>query len=295
MTTQSEAGVTLAAYVLTLNEEANIPGAIASIRQVTDNIVIVDSGSIDQTVERAQAAGVAVQVRPFDTFGQQRNFAMDRVVELFDPEWIVTIDADERLSSGLVEELRNLGRAASPVIVDAYMVPLAVRFEGRILRHGGLGRSRLLRVYRPNAGRYESRSVNEHFVLRPRAILGRLRHPIEHEDVASWERHIAKHNRYSTLEAAERVRQSDTDSHAVAVRDAVRARYLRRRWIRERVWNRMPAKPLLRFVQMYVVCGGFLDGRPGMDIAIFQAWQELCTESKFRELKRASAAPPNTT
>lgn len=282
MTDRIPANVRLAAYVLTLNEEAQIADAVTSLKQVTDHVVVIDSGSTDCTMEKAGRAGAEVQVRPFDSFGKQRNFAIDYVVERFHPEWILTIDADERLSPGLVIEIR--ATMVVPDSADAYMVPLAIRFEGRVLRHGGLSRSRLLRLYRPTAGCYESRSVNEHFALAPGRTLAVLRSPIEHNDVWSWERHIAKHNRYSTLEARERAAAVLGRRESMSAVQAFQAPYLRRRWLREQVWNRLPAKPLLRFAQMYLVSGGFLDGAPGFDIALFQAWQELCTERKFREI-----------
>lgn len=275
----------LAAYVLTLNEEMHIKHAVMSLKRVTDHVVVVDSGSTDATVDEAGQAGADVQVRPFDSFERQRNFAIDKVVEHFDPEWILTIDADERLSHGLVEEIRAKIVTSSGVgDPDAYLIPLSVRFEGQVLRFSGIARTRLLRLYRPKAGRYESRSVNEHFALNPGTRLGVLRSPIEHGDVTSWERHIAKHNRYSTLEARERAAAAVGRSESVSAAEALRAPYLRRRWLREQVWNRLPAKPFLRFVQMYLVSGGFLDGGPGFDLAVFQAWQELCTERKFREI-----------
>jgi len=282
--------VRLAAYVLTLDEEAHVTAAVTSLRQVTDHVLVVDSGSADATVEVAARAGAEVCVRPFDSFEKQRNFAVQSVVERFDPEWILTIDADERLSAGLAEEIAGAVVSPAGKAVDAYVMPRVVIFEGRRLRFGGVSRTRLLRLFRPAAGRYERRTVNEHFALDPGKRLGVLTSPIEHDDVTSWERHIAKHNGYSTLEARERACPSSTGQRPVTVAQALAAPYLRRRWLREQVWNRLPAKPFLRFVQMYVLSGGFLDGGPGFDIALFQAWQELCTEQKYREIRAQEKA-----
>jgi len=287
----SRGEVRLAAYVLTLNEEMHVPGAIASLRRLTDAILIIDSCSTDYTAARAQEAGAEVQTRQFDSFEKQRNFALDSLVERFAPDWILSIDADERLSNGLIEEIRlKIVESDGSNLADAYMLPLSVRFGGRALRHGGLSRSRLLRLYRPGSGRYESRSVNEHFALDEGRSLGELTFPIEHCDVVSWERHVAKHNHYSTLEAKERAAAAMGGCGSVSASQALRAPYLRRRWLREQVWNLLPAKPLLRFLQMYVFSCGFLDGGPGFDVALFQAWQEMCTERKFRELMAKDSA-----
>lgn len=283
--TEGPGQVRLAAYVLTLNEAGQIADAVASLTQLTDHILVVDSGSTDATVEVAQGAGAEVRARAFDSFSEQRTFALDCVVERFDPAWILTIDADERLSPELIDEIRDKIVAPSAgQDFDAYVMPRLVRFEGRLLRFGGFSGTRLLRLYRPTAGRYEMRSVNEHFALAPGKKLGTLKSPIEHSDVTSWERHIAKHNRYSTLEAQERAAAARGRRDAVTLGQALSTPYLRRRWLREQAWNRLPAKPLLRFVQMYVVSRGFLDGGPGFDMALFHAWQEMCTEQKFREL-----------
>lgn len=275
----------VAAYVLTLNEDAHVAATVASLRGVTERILVLDSNSSDGTAETARYAGAHVETHAFESFEKQRNFAVARVVELFNPAWILTIDADERLGRGLAEEIQSrVINSADEDLPDGYMVRLQVRFEGRLMHHGGLARSRLLRLFRPTAGRYESRSVNEHFAMYPGKRLGLLRSPIEHEDVSCWERHIAKHNRYSTLEARERMAASLNHSESVTAAAAFRMPYLRRRWLRERIWNRLPAKPALRFVQMYLFSAGFLDGRAGFDIALFQAWQELCTERKFSEM-----------
>lgn len=286
--------VRLAAYVLTLNEEGSVAHAVRSLRQVTDDIIVLDSGSSDRTADEATRAGAIVHVRAFDSFERQRNFAVHDVVGQFNPDWIVTIDADERISANLAREIGRTVLARDRWDVDAYTVPRILEFEGRILRHGGLGGTRLIRLYRPSAGRYENRPINEHFELAPGRRLGALKAPLEHGDVISWEHHIAKHNSYSTLEAIERAEAVFRRNRSVGLAKVFRVQHLRRRWIREHVWNRLPAKPFVRFIQMYVVSGGFLDGGPGFDVALFKAWQELCTERKFREIMRkARVAKPD--
>lgn len=275
-------GVPLAAYVLTLDEEAHIAEAVRSLRQVTDVVAVVDSFSADATVAEAEGAGAVVWQRPFDAFNLQRNYALDRLVAEYDPRWVLTIDADERVSPELAAEIKDDVLTGDDPPWDAFTIPLRVRFCGRLLRFGGFARSRLLRLYRPGAGRYEQRPVNEHLALAPGARLGRLRAPIIHEDVMCWERHIAKHNRYSTLEAQQR---AAGDEHTVGLLAAVREPHLRRRLLRERVWNHLAAKPLLRFVQIYVLAGGVLDGAAGFRIALFHAWHEMCIEEKYKELR----------
>lgn len=277
-----DVGPRLVACVLTRDEEAHVAEVVHSLRQVTDHIVVIDSGSTDATRELAREAGAAVWERTFDNFSSQRNWAIDQIESTYHPAWVLSVDADERLTKLLAEEVRRV-TAPSSSAHDVYLVRLRVHFAGKALHFGGFGRTRLPRLYRPSAGRYERRSVNEHFAPRPGVHVGKLRGWLLHEDVVSWERHVAKHNLYSTLEAHARY-ERDKDHTGVSISEAIRRPYLRRRLLRERLWNPLPAKPLLRFFQIYVVSGGFLDGSAGYKAALFQAWQEMCTELKYRQL-----------
>jgi glycosyltransferase involved in cell wall biosynthesis len=286
-------GTRVVGCVLTLNEERTIVDVVRSLSAVAANVVVVDSASTDRTVELATSAGATVIERRFDTFPNQRNWAIDQIVERYDPDWILSLDADEWLSDKLAMEIaQTLGE--QEVAWDAFLLPRRVYFSGRLLRWGGFANTRLPRLFRPQAGRYEDRVINEHLALSDGARLGRMQNHILHHDVDSWERYIDKHNRYSTLEAEARL--TATGDGRITISQVVRHRHLRRRWLRERLWNRLPGRPLIRFFQMYVLSGGFLDGRAGYRIAVFQAWQELCTDVKYERLlsrrTKASADRP---
>lgn len=274
----------LVAYVLTFDEEVHVRAVIQSLKRVTNDVVIVDSASGDKTQDLAREAGAIVWERPFETHAAQHTWAIERIREVFDPDWILTLDADERLSDALVEEIRTLD-AGKPG-PDVYLLPRRLRFCGRVLRFGGFARTRLPRLFRPSSGAYEQREINEHFIPVEGARIGALESPIVHEDVASWERYIEKHNHYSTLEALVRWRAEGDSASGVRVGQAFRFPHLRRRWLRVRILNRLPAKPLFRFLQLYFFYGGFLDGSAGFNIALFMSWQEMCTDLKFRELER---------
>ncbi len=276
-------GQQLVGCILTLNEEDHIVDAVRSLRQLTATVVVVDSGSVDKTVEKAEKAGAAVWVHPFESYPSQRNWAVAEIQRVWDPAWILSIDADERVTNELASEVRALLAAGDPD-ADVLLVPLRVTFAGRVLRFGGFGRTRLPRLYRPSAGSYEARAVNEHFTAFPGARLGTLRNPLVHQDVLCWERHIAKHNSYSTLEARARLQHAVDRTTRTSLAAAIRNPYLRRRWLRQRIWDRLPARPVLRFFQMYVVRAGVLDGAAGFKVALFQSWHEMCIDLKYREL-----------
>jgi len=118
--------------------------------------------------------------------------------------------------------------------------------------------------------------------------VGQLDGRLVNDDVTSWEDHIAKHNRYSTLEAQARVQLRRGQAEATTWSEALLRPYLRRRWLRQHVWDRLPARPAVRFVQIYVLAGGILDGRAGFRRALFEAWQEMCTDLKAEEIERRS-------
>lgn len=280
----------VAAYIIALNESHNIADAVRSLREATDNVLVVDGGSTDETVERAVEAGAVVAQRPFDDFAIQRNWAIAQLVDRFDPVWIFVLDADERLSPELAAQLRGL-QADSPV--DVFLIPLRIIFLGRVLRFGGMARTWLPRLFKPGAGQYENRSVNEHFAVRDGAKLAKLKGaPIMHQDVTDWTHHVAKHGRYSTLEARARLEVEMGLAPRTTLWEAVHRPQLRRRWLRQHLFDRMPAKPRVRFVQMYLFSLGFLDGGPGLYRARFDSWQEATIESKVRALRFATTRNP---
>jgi glycosyltransferase involved in cell wall biosynthesis len=278
--------------ILTLNEEINIAQVIGSAKAISDAIVVVDSGSIDRTVEAASAEGAKVWHRDFDAEHLQRNWAADRIEHEWPGAWLLEIDADERLSPGLITEIRHL--LAEGVANDVYFVPFRFIFDGRLLRFGASRHTRLPRFRRATAGHYQDREVNPHWIPTTK-WLGRLESHIIHTDVNSWEHHIEKHNRYSSLEARARNRAMAHPESRVGTLSAIRYPHLRRRWVLERVWNRLPAKPVLLFINNYVVHGGCLDGRAGLRSAVFRSWQVMCTDLKYKSLQsrgRFERPPP---
>jgi len=278
----------LVAYVLTRDEEANVTRAVRSLASVCEHVLVVDSESTDRTAEIARKLGADVLVHPFDGFSAQRNLAIEHLCANHDPDFILTIDADEWLTDELVTDLK--ARMDSGALIDdVYLLHLRIRYDGRDLRWGGFAQTWLPRLFRPSAGRYEDRVINEHLSLEEGATIGRLRGHLVNDDVNFWEEHIAKHNRYSSLEAQARVQLRSGKAEATTWREAYRRPYLRRRWLRQHVWERLPAHPMVRFMQIYVLAGGVLDGRAGFRRALFEAWQEMCTDLKTEEIERRMA------
>jgi len=286
----------LVGCVLTLNEERNIARAVRSMQAVADITFVVDSLSTDRTREIAEAEGAVVVEHPFEGYAAQRNWALAEIERRWGGDaWAFTLDADEWLSDELAAELAAIAaspRDATDRGADIYIVPVRRRFDGRVLKHGGFGRTWSIRMWRAGYSAYGERAANETLVVPDDARIVYLDGWLEHADVDSWEKYIAKHNHYSTVEADARHRARNEGQQRVTFGQAVRDRSVRRRFLRQRVWDLLPdsAKPALRFVQVYVVSLGFLDRRSGFERALFEAWQEMCTDLKAREAAADASA-----
>ena len=271
------AGVSV--LVPTLDEELNLPECLRSV-EWADEVFVVDSFSRDRTVELARSSGATVVQHAFESYSRQKNWALDTLP--FRNDWVLILDADERATSGLRCEieatLRNTDYAG-------FYVNRRFIFLGAWIRHAGWYPSWNLRLFRHRLGRYDDREVHEHVVLNGAA--GYLRNDLLHLDRRGLEAFVARHNRYSTLEAAARFKtERDAPDRARLPLSLLASPVQRKRFLRERVWPRVPAKPLALFVYMYLVRRGFLDGRAGLALCVFHAFQEFMVGLKLAELRR---------
>lgn len=267
----------IAGYVIALNEEAVIARCLESLSGAVDHVYVLDSRSTDSTREIARSLGATVEERDFDDYSSQRNHALDRVNELFTPDFVLAIDADEHLQAPSAEVIRDacaIGQA------DVHVVRLGVVFEGRRLRHGLRGDLRLPRLFR-SALRYETRGVNEHLDIPADARVEEIDAEILDEDATTWTELIDKHNKYSSVEAAvraARLREKSSWSRPP------RQRHMRNRWIRTHLYERLPFHVVLAFIYQYVIKRGFLDGRAGLDRAVLDSIMEFMIDRKTAEL-----------
>ncbi|MCR4411022.1 MAG: glycosyltransferase family 2 protein [Thermoguttaceae bacterium] len=278
-----------------LNEEKNLPDCLASVSWA-DEVFVVDSHSTDATCRVALERGAKVVQFDFQPGGpRKKNWSLDNLP--LRNEWVLLLDADERITPELQAEIERVF-AEGPKHAGYYLNRKQV-FLGRWLRHGGNYPSWNLRLLRRDAGRYEwldteelasagDVEVHEHVVLKGTA--GYLKEPMLHLDFKDLHRFIERHNNYSTWDAKVRL-------NFLAGKDlssAIPARFFgspveRKRWLK-RLWVRLPCRPLLRFVYMYFVRLGFLDGRPGFIYAMFKAIQEFHINAKMFELREPSQA-----
>lgn len=235
------------------NEASNLPRCLRSLAGLADEIVVVDSGSTDDTESIAKSFGVRWHYRDWPGFGAQKNAAIDLALN----PWIFSIDADEEISPPLREEILELKKQPPAGDCAGFSVPRCVLYEGRWIRHGDWYPDRLVRLFRREQARFTESKVHERLEIRGRviALAGDLNH-------------------YTYTDAADHER---------------RCRYYARLWAEaqhEAKRTANPAAPYLhaafRWLRGYILRLGFLDGRQGWRIASFCAWE---TYLKYKLLR----------
>lgn len=286
------ATVAVSVIVLTRDEAANIDHCLASVSWA-EQIVVLDSGSLDDTVARARAAGAEVVTERWRGYGAQREFAL-RLPQLRH-DWVYFVDADEWVSPELAAEIAGLLATpppATPPRQVAFRQRRRLVFQERWIRHCGWYRgSWMVRLMRRDACDFASEGFGER--ARVAGDTGLLHHDLVDEDRKGLARWLAKHVGYAELEAGRRGVPLSIADRWRAFR-AVRptdSRPLARAIAKDLVFPLVPARPLAMFLYMYLVKLGFLDGATGLRFCLFHAWFQLAVES----LRRPEANPARTT
>jgi glycosyltransferase involved in cell wall biosynthesis len=242
----------ITATIITCDEERNIARAIESLRCV-DEILIVDSGSVDRTVELAQKLGARVIEANWLGYSAQKNWAAERASN----EWILSLDADEALSEGLEGEIWNLKKTGPEY--EAYTMPRLARYLGRWILHSGWYPDRKVRLYRRDKASFVGDFVHESVEVR--GHVGRLENNILHFTCESLSEHVKTMDRYTTLAAQE-----------LAARKV------------KVPFSKLFVDPAWAFLKTYIVQRGFLDGPEGLTIAQMAAFYTFLKYSKARNM-----------
>jgi glycosyltransferase involved in cell wall biosynthesis len=266
--------------IITYNEERNIRYALESVVGWAQEVYVVDSFSSDETTaicaEYAER-GVKVVQHTFENYSAQRNWALENID--WQGEWIFWIDADEAVTPELAAELEALFSGGPDK--DFYYVKRRFIFLGRWLRHASSYPLWLLRLFKKGQAHF-TRPINEQVVVEGQA--GYLEHDLLHDDRRGLSAWLAKHNRYTSLEAeqydaVQRGKGSDTAFLSEEGRPDVRRQRRLRRFIR------LPCRPFVMFLYLYIWKRGFLDGRPGLIYCLLKACNQVHLNAKLYELR----------
>ncbi len=274
----------LSLCMIVKNEEKYLTDCFSSVQDVVDEIVLVDTGSTDQTLVIAEAFSAKIfQFDWVNDFAAARNFALSKC----SGDLILYLDADERMTSELKEEVLAIARNPQEPHV-AYYCGRRNFFLGRWIRHA-MPPGNIMRFFRPSKIRFE-RLVNPTSVTD--GSYGYLMHYFDHynfsKGLTEW---FDKHNKYSLLEAIEGMKIVSSDlpwlSASVLSLDGPQRRRVLKNWSLH-----MPFRPVLKFTYLYFIHRGFLDGRPGFIYCILQSIYEYMIVIKMRELGRREKGLP---
>jgi hypothetical protein len=284
-----DARLPVSVIIPTRNESLNLAAAIASVAWA-ERVFVVDSQSTDDTVWLAESMGAEVVQFHYDGgWPKKKNWALRNLP--LETEWILILDADERVTPELRDEM---ARAIHQPDVAGYYVRWKFMFLGRWMKrawsHGWM-----LRLFRKGWGEYEDLGMrgeggwdNEvHENVRVQGSTALLRSWLVHDsrqDLSYW---VRKQNEFSDWNAVRR--QHELTEPLPPATDFFSGDPLRRRRLLKALYLRLPAKPLLMFLYLYVGRRGFLDGRPGLYFCALRAAHELTTEAKLFERLNAPA------
>jgi glycosyltransferase involved in cell wall biosynthesis len=247
----------LSVVIITLNEEDRLEDALISCGEIADEVVVLDSHSIDDTVAIAQQHGAKVFFRKFDDYGAQKNAALDHAQH----NWVLNLDADERVSDTLKSEILKL-KELNEEDIDAagFEIKRKTAYLGRWITHSGWYPDRKLRLFRKDKSRWHGRI---HEGLKLEGIRKRMAGDILHFTYRDMTDHINRLNRYSHMQAQD-----------IAAKG------------KKMLYLRTLILPPITFLRFYVWKLGILDGLPGFVIALVSSWGTAMKYLKAIEIKR---------
>jgi glycosyltransferase involved in cell wall biosynthesis len=252
--------VTISVVLITHNEEANLPRTLESviplIRNSGGEIIVMDSGSTDRTLEIARSFGAKVFVEPWKGFARQKNSAMDKATG----DWVLQLDADEAAEPELAEEI--ISALKSSPSVNGFWIPRKNFFLGRWVKHGGYYPDPKLRLVRRGAGQFEEHGA--HPTMRVKGPTGRFKYALVHNAYPTLPGYIDHMNNYSSMGAEIAAAKG---RHGFSVLDMV-------------------VRPLLTFTYNYFLRLGFLDGREGLLLHLYHSVYVSWKYAKAWELSR---------
>jgi glycosyltransferase involved in cell wall biosynthesis len=247
----------LSATIIVCNEERHLPRCLNSLKDVADEIIVVDSGSTDRTLMIAEGFGARIFPRAFTNYADQKNYACMQAAH----EWILSLDADECLSEQLRERIIDL-KKGSPV-ADAYEFPRRAFYLGRWIHYSGWYPDYKVRLFCRTKAHWEGQFVHESVTVNGRISI--IDADLLHYTCDSISEHLERLDHYTTLAAAELHQKGRKSS-----------------------LSGLLISPWAAFLRAYFVRTGFLDGYQGLIIAVFAAYYNFLKYVKLWEVRRVA-------
>ncbi len=274
----------LTAIILTKNESKNIGHCLKSINKLATRMVVVDSGSDDDTVEIAKKLGAEVYVHKFENYARQFNWALDNTN--IQTKWVLRIDADERFTEELCKEVEQNMNIHRDSEVNGFTLEAWLFFMEKKLRYGG-GRKRKLMVFKNGIGRIEDRKMDEHTILSSGISID-LKERFLHYDFKNIHSYIAKLNWYATREMQDYfIYTNKIDQETLTDR-----KIIKKRQKKYGVYYKMPMflRAFLLFIYNYFFRLGFLDGKEGFIVHfLYSFWYRVLVDAKIYEQMKTNA------
>lgn len=247
----------LSVVIITLNEEDRLEDALKSCRDIADEIVVVDSYSTDKTIEIAKKYGAQIFKKKFVDYSSQKNFAKDKATY----PWILNLDADERVSETLKQEILKVKQQNHEEIdADGFLVKRKTSYLGRWIKHSGWYPDRKLRLFRKDKSQWRGR-IHEGLILEGKTA--KMEGDILHFTYRDITDHINRLNRYAKMQAEDIVEKK-----------------------KKLLFLRAILLPPVTFIRFYLWKMGILDGFPGFIIALVSSWATAMKYLKAIEIKR---------
>lgn len=269
----------ISVLILTLNEARNITDCVASLPDNwRDDVLILDSESEDETRTIASEMGTRVKVHPFSNYASQRNFGLE---QSFKNEWILMIDADERVTPELAAEIETRLSKVDPD-VDMFRCRRKDMFMGRWLRRSSGYPTYFPRLFRKGTVRVE-REINEEYFCsgRVETLREHLIHFPFSKGLQWW---YERHARYAAMEA--RTLSEEHSARPLTLSDLLSSDPGERRASLKQIAYRLPFRPSIVFFYLFLIRGGFLDGKPGYNYARMRQSYETMIDAMFAGLSR---------
>lgn len=256
----------LSVSITTCNNETTLDAALSSVR-FADEIVVVDSGSTDGTLAIAERCNSRIIRQSFLGYGAQKNFAMDACSH----EWVLSLDSDEAVTAELAGEIRQVV-CGERTGFEVYSMPRLSRFIDRWMRHGGWYPDRVVRLFRKGTGRFTDHPIHDRF--QAQHPVGRLSGDILHYTYDSISDYVQRQNRYTSLTAAGTLAEG---RHTRITAPGL-------------AWDL-----LRKFLEVYVLKRGFLDGRYGFVVSCLAAYGVFLRQTKVWKPEQTGAVAGNNT